>query len=114
MTYAQLRGDVLTAVKSLLALGVERGDRIALWAPNSHRWVVAALAAAAAGRPSCLSTPGTRGGGTQAPRHERRTAAARTQRLPRQRLPGHARCHRRSGRTAPATARPDACGGSGR
>lgn len=49
LTYAQLRHEVLAATRSLLALGVRRGDRIALWAPNSHRWVVAALAVAGAG-----------------------------------------------------------------
>lgn len=49
LTYAQLRHEALTVTRSLLALGVRRGDRIALWAPNSHRWVVAALAVAGAG-----------------------------------------------------------------
>ncbi|MGW9497131.1 FadD3 family acyl-CoA ligase [Streptomyces prasinus] len=49
LTWAQLRDQVGAAVKSLLALGTRRGDRIAVWAPNSHRWVVAALAVASAG-----------------------------------------------------------------
>ncbi|HEX5567348.1 MAG TPA: FadD3 family acyl-CoA ligase [Streptomyces sp.] len=48
-TYEQLRHEVLAVTKSLMALGVERGDRVALWAPNSHRWVAAALAVAGAG-----------------------------------------------------------------
>lgn len=49
LTWRRLRDEVRAAVKSLLALGTRRGDRIAVWAPNSHRWVVAALAAASAG-----------------------------------------------------------------
>lgn len=49
LTWAQLRDQVQAAVKSLIALGTRPGDRIAVWAPNSHRWVVAALAATSAG-----------------------------------------------------------------
>lgn len=49
LTWAQLRDRVQSAVKSLIALGTRPGDRIALWAPNSHHWVVAALAATSAG-----------------------------------------------------------------
>lgn len=49
LTWARLDDRVRTAVKSLIALGIRPGDRIAVWAPNSHRWVVAALAAASAG-----------------------------------------------------------------
>jgi len=32
------------AAKAFLAAGIERGDRIAVWAPNSYRWIIAALA----------------------------------------------------------------------
>ncbi|MFC8868816.1 FadD3 family acyl-CoA ligase [Streptomyces sp. NPDC057148] len=49
LTWAQLRDQVRAAVKSLIALGTRRGDRIAVWAPNSHRWVVTALAVTSAG-----------------------------------------------------------------
>ncbi|MFI6874810.1 FadD3 family acyl-CoA ligase [Streptomyces sp. NPDC050400] len=49
LTWAQLRDQVRAAVRSLIALGTRPGDRIALWAPNGHRWVVAALAATSAG-----------------------------------------------------------------
>ncbi|MEV6162226.1 FadD3 family acyl-CoA ligase [Streptomyces sp. NPDC052052] len=49
LTWAQLRDEVRAAVKSLIELGVQQGDRIAVWAPNSHRWLVAALATASAG-----------------------------------------------------------------
>ncbi|MFJ3187570.1 FadD3 family acyl-CoA ligase [Streptomyces halstedii] len=49
LTWARLRERVRAVVTSLIALGVRRGDRVAVWAPNSHRWVVAALATASAG-----------------------------------------------------------------
>ena len=49
LSWAQLRDRVQAAVKSLIALGTRPGDRIAVWAPNSLRWVVAALAATSAG-----------------------------------------------------------------
>ncbi len=32
------------AARALLALGVAHGDRVAIWAPNGWRWIVAALA----------------------------------------------------------------------
>jgi acyl-CoA synthetase (AMP-forming)/AMP-acid ligase II len=38
-----------TAARALLASGIQRGDRVAVWAPNSLEWIVAALAATAAG-----------------------------------------------------------------
>ncbi|MGW2127780.1 FadD3 family acyl-CoA ligase [Streptomyces coelicoflavus] len=49
LTWRELRDQVGAAVKSLIALGTRPGDRIAVWAPNSHRWVVAALAVTSAG-----------------------------------------------------------------
>ncbi|MFC9466195.1 FadD3 family acyl-CoA ligase [Streptomyces coelicoflavus] len=49
LTWRELRDQVRAAVKSLIALGTRPGDRIAVWAPNGHRWVVAALAVTSAG-----------------------------------------------------------------
>ncbi|WP_031088992.1 AMP-binding protein, partial [Streptomyces sp. NRRL WC-3549] len=49
LTWTQVRDQVRVAVRSLTALGVRHGDRVAIWAPNSHRWVVAALATVSAG-----------------------------------------------------------------
>ncbi|SEP19903.1 Acyl-CoA synthetase (AMP-forming)/AMP-acid ligase II [Trujillonella endophytica] len=43
LTYAQLRDRALEFGRGALALGVRRGDRVGLWAPNTHRWVVASL-----------------------------------------------------------------------
>ncbi len=39
-------GDVSRA---LLAAGIGPGDRVAIWSPNTHHWVVAALGALGAG-----------------------------------------------------------------
>jgi acyl-CoA synthetase (AMP-forming)/AMP-acid ligase II len=49
LTYAQLRASVATAARALVGLGVRPGDRVALCAPNSWHWVVAALGALHAG-----------------------------------------------------------------
>ena len=43
-TYADLLDQVRTAAGGLLELGVRSGDRVAIWAPNSERWVAASLA----------------------------------------------------------------------
>jgi HIP---CoA ligase len=47
--FATLRAMVDDAARSLMASGVERGDRVALWAPNSLEWIVAALGITTAG-----------------------------------------------------------------
>ncbi|MFJ8861428.1 FadD3 family acyl-CoA ligase [Streptomyces sp. NPDC102451] len=49
LTWARLHDRVRAAVRSLIALGIQAGDRVAVWAPNSHHWVVAALATTSAG-----------------------------------------------------------------
>lgn len=49
ITYAELADRVVEAAAGLLALGIEPGDRVSIWAPNIHEWVVAALAIHAAG-----------------------------------------------------------------
>jgi len=43
-TYADLLAHVRTAAGAFLRLGVRPGDRVAIWAPNSERWVAASLA----------------------------------------------------------------------
>jgi HIP---CoA ligase len=47
--YSTLRRMVDPAARALLASGIERGDRVAIWAPNSLEWIVAALAVTTAG-----------------------------------------------------------------
>jgi acyl-CoA synthetase (AMP-forming)/AMP-acid ligase II len=48
-TFAELADDVLLAARGFAALGVRPGDRVALWAGNSHRWAIAALGILSAG-----------------------------------------------------------------
>lgn len=48
-TYARLRDVVNRAAKAFLKLGIERGDRVAIWSINSYEWVVAQLATAKIG-----------------------------------------------------------------
>ncbi len=49
LSFAGLLVAVREATKGFLAAGVGRGDRVAVWAPNMGEWVIAALAAQAAG-----------------------------------------------------------------
>lgn len=49
LTYTELRSAVRTAARALVGMGVRPGDRVALCAPNSYHWVVAALGALHAG-----------------------------------------------------------------
>ena len=44
LTYAELCARVRRAARGLMALGIEAGDRVAVWAPNLWEWIVAALA----------------------------------------------------------------------
>ncbi|ASW88887.1 3-((3aS,4S,7aS)-7a-methyl-1,5-dioxo-octahydro-1H-inden-4-yl)propanoate--CoA ligase FadD3 [Mycobacterium marseillense] len=43
-TAAALRAEVHRAAAALIALGVQAGDRVAIWSPNTWHWVVACLA----------------------------------------------------------------------
>jgi HIP---CoA ligase len=49
LTFTQLREQADRAARALAASGVEPGDRVALWAPNSAAWAVASFGAYAAG-----------------------------------------------------------------
>ncbi len=48
-TFAELGERVRTAAGAMAASGVRHGDRVAVWAPNGHRFILAALGAGAAG-----------------------------------------------------------------
>ena len=48
-TYAELWQQVDDAARALLAHGVQKGDRVGIWAPNRHEWVVTQLATARIG-----------------------------------------------------------------
>jgi acyl-CoA synthetase (AMP-forming)/AMP-acid ligase II len=49
LTFDQLAEDVAAATRAIVADGIDRGDRIAIWAPNCAEWVIAALGAVGAG-----------------------------------------------------------------
>ncbi|MFE7119585.1 AMP-binding protein, partial [Streptomyces sp. NPDC057654] len=49
VTYAQLGRRVERAAAACVASGVEPGDRVAVWAPNTLDWIVSALGAVSAG-----------------------------------------------------------------
>jgi acyl-CoA synthetase (AMP-forming)/AMP-acid ligase II len=49
LSFAELLQAVRDTARGYLALGLEAGERVALWAPNSWRWEVAALAVTYAG-----------------------------------------------------------------
>ncbi len=62
--FATLRTMVDEAARALVASGIARGDRIAVWAPNSLEWIVAALSVTTAG--GVLVPVNTRFRGTEA------------------------------------------------
>lgn len=49
VTYAELGARVERAAAACMAAGVEPGDRVAVWAPNTLDWIVSALGAVTAG-----------------------------------------------------------------
>ena len=49
LSFADLQAEVDRASAGLRGLGIEKGDRVAIWAPNMWEWVVAALGIHSAG-----------------------------------------------------------------
>jgi fatty-acyl-CoA synthase len=49
LTYAELDSRVDELARALLAIGIERGDRIGIWSPNSAEWVILQYATARVG-----------------------------------------------------------------
>jgi fatty-acyl-CoA synthase len=49
LTYAQLNDQVDRLARALLAAGIEKGDRLGIWAPNCAEWVLVQFASAKAG-----------------------------------------------------------------
>jgi acyl-CoA synthetase (AMP-forming)/AMP-acid ligase II len=74
LSFAELAAAADEAALAYVAQGLEPGDRVAVWAPNSARWVVAALGAYRAG--CVVTTVNTRFKGPEAA-HVIGTAGAR-------------------------------------
>lgn len=49
LSFSDVRDLALQATRALMANGVEPGDRVAIWAPNSWQWIIAALGIHGAG-----------------------------------------------------------------
>jgi HIP---CoA ligase len=49
LTYRELHERVQAVARALIAEGVAPGDTVAIWSPNTHHWVLAALGALYAG-----------------------------------------------------------------
>ncbi|WP_369247329.1 FadD3 family acyl-CoA ligase [Streptomyces sp. R41] len=64
ISYADLGARVERAAAACMASGVRRGDRVAIWAPNTLDWIVSALGAVSAG--AVLVPLNTRFKGTEA------------------------------------------------
>ncbi len=48
-TYAQLHADVTALAHGLLRIGIDKGDRVGIWAPNCAEWTLLQYATAAIG-----------------------------------------------------------------
>ncbi|KEA63403.1 Acetoacetyl-CoA synthetase [Marinobacterium lacunae] len=48
-TYAELKAQVDTVARALLAVGVRRGDRVGMWSPNNAQWLQTQIATAKIG-----------------------------------------------------------------
>src|ERR1700733_12406788 len=48
-TYAELWDATTAVARGLLALGVQRGDRVGIWSPNRFEWVIVQYATARVG-----------------------------------------------------------------
>ncbi|SLK00995.1 FadD3 family acyl-CoA ligase [Novosphingobium mathurense] len=63
-TFAQVWADARAAASAMLASGIRNGDRIAIWAPNTREWILAALGAQTVG--ATIVPMNTRFKGTEA------------------------------------------------
>ena len=49
LTYAELDAARVRAARAFVATGLEKGERIAIWAPNIYQWIIAAIGAQSVG-----------------------------------------------------------------
>ena len=64
LSWRDVHGQAVTVARGLIAGGVAPGDRVAIWSPNTHHWVLAALGASYAG--AAVVPVSTRFTGTEA------------------------------------------------
>ena len=72
ITYAELKGEVCQAANALTELGVEAGDRVAIYLPMIPEAVVAMLACARIGAPHSVVFGGFSADGARRPHRRRR------------------------------------------
>jgi acyl-CoA synthetase (AMP-forming)/AMP-acid ligase II len=75
LTFAELVDKVRTAAGAYVEAGVQKGDRVAIWAPNSAEWIIAAFGLLTAG--GVLVPVNTRFKAAEAEDIIRRSGAAR-------------------------------------
>ena len=49
LTYTELDAARIRSAQGFVAAGLEKGDRIAIWAPNIYQWIIAAIGAQSVG-----------------------------------------------------------------
>jgi HIP---CoA ligase len=49
ISYAQLGHETVRSTRAAMGSGIMPGDRVSVWAPNGHRWIIAALGVLGAG-----------------------------------------------------------------
>ncbi len=49
ISYARLGHEVVRSTQAAMNAGIKPGDRASIWAPNGHRWIIAALGVLGAG-----------------------------------------------------------------
>ncbi|MEZ5501577.1 MAG: FadD3 family acyl-CoA ligase [Halioglobus sp.] len=49
LTYAELDDARVRAARAFIAAGLEKGERVAIWAPNIYQWIIAAIGAQSVG-----------------------------------------------------------------
>ena len=60
LTFAAVRDRADRLARAFLAVGVQRGDRVAVLLPNRPEWVIAAVAAAKIGAATAAISSGSR------------------------------------------------------
>jgi HIP---CoA ligase len=64
VTFAELEAAVAAGAQAIMASGIQQGERVAVWAPNSIEWIISALAVTTSG--GVLVPVNTRFKGTEA------------------------------------------------